>query len=354
MVWCGIEGHDQVVAQFRRSVAQGRLASSFLFIGPPGVGKRLFAVRLAQALMCETRPETALEPCLVCSACQQIHAGGHPDVDIVSRPPGKAVIPVELFIGDREHRSQEGLCHRLALKPSVGRRRVAIIDDADYLNPEGANCLLKTLEEPPPGSVLILIGTSLQRQLPTIRSRCQVVRFQRLSDEFVESYLQQNAIMAEGQPTQHRVELAEGSLEQAAQFAGVEWVGFWDALRGRLRQASVDTQELAKWTLEFVEAAGPTTPVRRDRLRLVVRLFLLFYRQRLFARVGAIPPGSEACCAGSSKDSVEDDARRIDRCSDALVQIDANANLATLIECWIDDLFPLNSPVPAGRAIRNR
>ena len=76
---------------------------------------------------------------------------------------------------------REGLCHDIALKPFRGGRKIAIIDDADYLNQEGANCLLKTLEEPPEKSVIILIGTSQQRQLPTIRSRCQIVRFAPLS-----------------------------------------------------------------------------------------------------------------------------------------------------------------------------
>ena len=65
----------------------------------------------------------------------------------------------------------EGLCHDIALRPFMGGYKVALIDDADYLNAEGANCLLKTLEEPPPRSVLILIGTSPAKQLPTIRSR---------------------------------------------------------------------------------------------------------------------------------------------------------------------------------------
>ncbi len=74
---------------------------------------------------------------------------------------------------------REGLCHDIALKPFMGGRKVAIIDDADDLNEEGANCLLKTLEEPPPHSVLILIGTSAERQLPTIRSRARRFVFSR-------------------------------------------------------------------------------------------------------------------------------------------------------------------------------
>ena len=71
------------------------------------------------------------------------------------------------------------MCHNLARRPMMGTRRVAIIDDADTLDGEAANCLLKLLEEPPPRSVLILIGTSAEMQLPTIRSRCQLVRFSR-------------------------------------------------------------------------------------------------------------------------------------------------------------------------------
>lgn len=136
MTWCGVEGHDAVVAQFRRSLQQQRLASSFLFLGPSGVGKRLFATRLAQGLLCDQRDAVKLDPCLSCPACLQIVANNHPDVDQVSRPAGKSSIPLELFVGDREHRTQEGLCHRLAPKPASGKRRIAIIDDADHLSVE--------------------------------------------------------------------------------------------------------------------------------------------------------------------------------------------------------------------------
>jgi len=100
----------------------------------------------------------------------------HPDFYIVEKPADKSSIPLALFVGDDDHRMREGLCHDIGLKPFMGGRKVAIIDDADHLNEEGANCLLKTLEEPPPCSVLILIGTSADKQLPTIRSRCQTIR----------------------------------------------------------------------------------------------------------------------------------------------------------------------------------
>ena len=166
MTWQGIHGHDDVVEKFRRALARQRLASSFLFAGPAGIGKRTFAIRLAQALLCPERPEAALDPCGTCHSCTMALAGTHPDVDLVGKPADKAFLPVELLLGDREHRGREGLCHRIALRPFLGGRKIAVIDDADALNAEGANCLLKTLEEPPPRSVLILVGTSPAKQFP--------------------------------------------------------------------------------------------------------------------------------------------------------------------------------------------
>src|SRR5207244_12270207 len=127
----------------------------------------------------------------------QVALLNHPDVEVIAKPADKAFIPLELLIGDAEHRMRAGLCYSIALKPYSGRRKVAIIDDADYLNKEGANCLLKTLEEPPQNTVLILIGTSEQRQLPTIRSRCQIVRFQPLAESDVAELLIEMALRSD-------------------------------------------------------------------------------------------------------------------------------------------------------------
>ncbi|MGI9429228.1 MAG: ATP-binding protein, partial [Bythopirellula sp.] len=180
-MWQGILGHDAVVDRFRNSLRQGRLAASYLFLGPAGVGKRTFAVKLAQALFCQQGDSAQLEPCGKCESCLLLLAGNHPDLDLVGLPAGKRWLPVDLFLGDRDHRNQVGLCHNISLRPQMSRRRVAIIDDADYFTTESANCLLKTLEEPPPGAAIILIGTSRGRQLPTILSRTQTVRFSPLS-----------------------------------------------------------------------------------------------------------------------------------------------------------------------------
>src|SRR3954463_5281833 len=188
-MWHGILGHDDVVDRFRRTLASGRLASTYLFVGPPGVGKRRFALELAHSLLCTGNDEASLEPCGQCESCRMFAEGSHPDLELIGLPADKSTLPIELFIGDREHRNQEGLCRRIALRPFFGRRKVAIIDDADHFGIASANCLLKTLEEPPPSALLILIGTSPSRQLPTIRSRSQIVRFQPLDVETVAKIL---------------------------------------------------------------------------------------------------------------------------------------------------------------------
>src|SRR5205823_1972002 len=109
---------------------------------------------------------TQLEPCGECESCRLAASGSHPDSHSISLPRDKSFLPLELFVGRRERRMQEGLIHDLALKPFLGGRKIGIIDDADLLHEEAPNALLKTLEEPPPRSVLILVGTSAARQLP--------------------------------------------------------------------------------------------------------------------------------------------------------------------------------------------
>ena len=242
---------------------RGRLASSFLFAGPAGVGKRSFALKLAQALLCQTRPEEALDPCGTCPSCVQIASLTHPDLELVAKPADKSFIPVELLIGDREHRRREGLCHDIAMKPSLGGRKIAVIDDADYLNAEGANSLLKTLEEPPPRSVLILIGTSPAKQLPTIRSRCQLIRFGPLPVELVAELLVSRALVADPAEARRLAQYSEGSLQQALDMADPDLWSFRNAILERLGESLVPSGELAQTVSAFVDAAGKEAAARR-------------------------------------------------------------------------------------------
>lgn len=348
MTWHDIDGHDRVVDQFRRALERRRLASSFLFVGPAGVGKKTFALKLAQALLCETREEAELDPCGTCGGCQQVAAGSHPDLLQIAKPADKNFIPVELFIGDREHRMREGLCRDIALKPFRGGRRIAIIDDADHLNQEGANCLLKTLEEPPPRSLIFLLSTSEQKQLPTIRSRCQVVRFDPLPENVVAELLVSRGLVEDAHEARRLAALGGGSLTQAMALADEDLGEFRAALLDCLSQSNHLENDFVKTLGSFIDAAGKEAPRRRARMRQVFNFAAEFYRQLMRTLGGAMVEGDEmlkqAVTRAAATWSCDEQAAAecLSRCLEAHLQIDANANQATLLECWLDDLAEIS------------
>jgi DNA polymerase-3 subunit delta' len=337
-----VRGHAAVADRFRRAIARGRLASTFLFVGPAGIGKRTFALWLAQGLLCERVPEERLSPCGECPSCRQVASLNHPDIEIVTKPDDKAFIPLERLIGDAEHRMRAGLCYNIALKPFSGRRKVAIIDDADYLNKEGANCLLKTLEEPPPRSVLILIGTSEQRQLPTIRSRCQIVRFQPLAESDVAELLLAGGNCDSPELARSAAAHAGGSLERARLWCNESILEFRGELLRLFAQSDVDRPAAAKLVNQFVDAAGKESAAKRQRLRLAVSLAEEFYRAVLWAvEAGQTPAERDlAKAVGDTARWLSADAAagKIESCLEAYNHIDANAHQATLVDWWIDEL----------------
>ncbi len=350
-MWHGIHDHDEIVERFRRALGRGRLASTFLFVGPAGVGKRMFALKLAQALLCQTRPESLLDPCERCPGCVQVAAGTHPDLEIIAKPPEKRDIPVAAFIGDKEHRMHEGLCHKIGLKPFMGGRKVAIIDDADYLNIEGANALLKTLEEPPPRSVLILIGTSADKQLPTIRSRSQIVRFRPLGDETVARLLVEQRTVEDQNEAARIASYSGGNMAAAAELADAElWTARSDLL-GALAQWPIDAFHTAQATSGFIDSAGKDAPRRRTRSRLVIGFAIDFFRalvRRLDGHLTAEHPELAALVSQAIRNGWTESAAiaALERSLEALSHVDRNVNQATMVECWFDDLAALG--VTAG------
>ena len=341
-MWQGILGHDDVAERFRTAIRRSRLASTYLFVGPAGIGKRRFARALAKALLCQDAGADPLEPCGRCESCRLFDAGSHPDLDLVGLPKDKSTLPLDLFIGDKEHRNQVGLCHRIALRPFLGGRKVAIIDDADYFSQESANCLLKTLEEPPPRSLMILLGTSPSKQLPTIRSRSQVVRFQPLSPETVAEILLDTGIVADRDQAARLASYSEGSVERAREIADPALWRFRAGLLDDLSSARPNPVRLAKAIQTFVDEAGKEASQRRDRLRTIAAFAEEFYRGLMRAEVQGGANGVELLqisLSNAQQNLVPGRAGdALDACLRAVEHVDRNANLGLVIQRWCEEI----------------
>lgn len=370
MTWQGLRGQDEVVEQFRRTLDRGRLASSYLFVGPPGVGKRTFASRFVQTLLCSRVEPTEMAPCGECDACQQVIAGTHPDLEIVGLPEEKDIIPLELLIGDKKkgRRNKEGFCYNLSRKPLPGGRKIGIINDADALNQEGANCLLKPLEEPPPRSLLILIGTHPQLQLPTIRSRCQTVHFRPLSTADLVDLVVAGGKIENRDRAAILAAQSAGGVHEALLWAEERLWPFRSELFDLLGQLPPDSERLGKLVQDFVKQESTsgvkqesTSRERRKKLRLAVQLVEDFYRALLYKllEIDELSPLGEPALRAAVEQAAKQAAEHtsssgfegskivvdsLDRCLVARKHIDQNANPAALIGCWVDDLVRCTSP----------
>ena len=187
MAFKDLKGQDKAIELFRNSVNRDRLAHAYLFFGPAGVGKGLFAKSLAKLLNCEKplkEKGLVVDCCDECVCCRRIDDFNHPDVHWIRSQAQSKRISIDAI---------RTLQKEISLKAYEGKFKVFIIEEAHEMTAEAANSLLKTLEEPPRGSLLVLTSNNLGRLLPTIISRCQVVKFylleyERLKQILIEDY----------------------------------------------------------------------------------------------------------------------------------------------------------------------
>lgn len=182
MRWESILGHAQIISRLQALVQEGRVPHALLFGGLDGIGKFLTAQILAAALFCEQENK----PCGKCKSCLALLEHRHPDLFII-KPDGQA-IKIE---------QMRRLQSEIALAPYLADKRVVIIDQADKLNVQSANSLLKTLEEPSGDVVFILVASNRQMLLDTILSRCVLVPFQPLNPAILTAALVQKRIISE-------------------------------------------------------------------------------------------------------------------------------------------------------------
>lgn len=234
-----IKGQDRAIRLLNNAISHNRISQSYLFYGPEGVGKFTTALYFGMALNCVAKSEK--RPCGICASCHKFLEFSHPDLIYVFPTPNikttaegelkeKSIAEYNAYIENRKNtpwdkvyftgsteirkESIELIQKRLEFTQREGNYRVCIVEDADEMNSSTANSFLKTLEEPPEQTVLILITTRLQSLLPTIISRCQLVFFKPLSYKIIEEMLISKYLI--DKPTaKANACISNGNLEQA-------------------------------------------------------------------------------------------------------------------------------------------
>ena len=324
---------------FRRAIRRNRMSHSYLFHGPSGIGKRRFARMIAQCLLCGRVPDAELDACGECADCRQMQAGTHPDFMEIGCPDGKSEFPVELIAGDTQHRGRAGLCYDISLRPMSGNRRFAVIDDADRFNLESANALLKTLEEPPPYATLILLSEDPATQLPTIRSRCQSVRFSPLPPDDVADLILQLGWTESADEAQQIAGLCEGSLTTAAQLLIPEFQELRHTIRSALSGPDFDSAAVAKTVTESIAACGDT-PAQRNAAVWAVRFCVGFFAERLRGGLSHEIEGTSSR-QQPSPEQLENLGKLIERSAETTRHIESNLQVALCLHARFDDLSRL-------------
>jgi len=326
----GSLGQDAAVGALRALLCSGRLPHALLFLGAEGTGRLATARELAAVLACtgDAAPDAS---CDQCPGCRLMAQGRHPDYSEVGVAEGRQSVSIETV---RETQ------HLAALKPVMSERRVFVIRDAERLSLDAANCLLKTLEEPPGTSLFILLASSLRDIPPTITSRCRLMRFRNLPLDALQARLE-----AEGRPAEEAHWLALRSWGSPGLARRLQQMDMY-ALHRRLadavaRMSLEDNFDLSDLLNGAATAAGGSATEARQVLQDLLECIAMLYRDlALAAACGGdadpctdeLPPGVREMASGRTPEFF---LAQADLVLEAIERIGSNANR----QITLDNLF---------------
>jgi DNA polymerase III subunit delta' len=332
-----IIGHDSAVDQLARAAYSDRVSHAYLFTGPDGVGRRTLAITFAQALICTSARED--RPCQSCSACRRVREGIFPDVTILNlesqqanerRESKNTVISIETV---RELRSS------VSLRPMESSWRVAILEDVDRLSREAYDALLKTLEEPPPFVVLLLIATEYAALPETIRSRCRHISLEPVPREIVAAELERRGTDVERAKLVAR--LTRGRIGRA-----IDLVGDDEALeerRARIENALEMIRDPLSALAEARRMADLYRRGQRERVQQEIDLLIGLWRDLLLYAAGrhedvANVDVIDQLWSIGSKWELDEIETAVESCYQALhdlsVNVQARLALITMVMQW--------------------
>ncbi len=262
MPFANIVGHERIVGILRRTLEARRVAHAYLFVGPEGCGKRTTALALIEAAFCN-----GIDGCGSCPTCRRVSALQHPDLHLLE--PDGAFIKIDQV---------RQLQRELSLRPYEADFKACIIESADRFHQSAGNALLKTLEEPPGSALMILLTSNPEAVLPTIRSRCQTVNFQHLSEEAIVQLLGGQGT----DPVAARLAacLAGGSPGRAMELCSEE------ALSGRHEIIEL-LFSLSLKDIGTIFNTSERLASEKEGLPEILDLLTTFLRDMLFLRVGS-------------------------------------------------------------------
>jgi DNA polymerase III subunit delta' len=270
-----VVGHARLVGLLSRAVARHTLPPALLMAGPAGIGKRRVASAVAAALNClDPKPgEFETDACGVCASCRRIERGVHPDV-VVVEPGDSGSIKIEPI---------RDVIERAGFKPFEGRRRAVIIDEADALVVPAQNALLKTLEEPPPSSVFMLVSSMPDALLPTVLSRCPRLRFAPLSVAEVATVLTRDHELDQSD-ARAAADAADGSVGGALAAQSTDVVGARQMAARLLAQVARGTDSARRIdAAKILSPAKTVTPaVEREQVTACLRAMASLLRDLSF------------------------------------------------------------------------
>jgi DNA polymerase-3 subunit delta' len=246
-------GHSRPIEQLRRAIQRDKIAHSYLFLGNEGIGKKWVALQFAKALNCLDPEGERGDACDHCPSCKKIDHALHPDVLLIE-PIGQGIKKEQII------EMQRGLAYR----PYEGKRRVCILTAADRMAYDIPNTLLKTLEEPPLHTVIVLLATHSRLILPTILSRCQTIRFNPLPISMVRKWLIEQKGLKEDE-AYLLASLSEGSLGKALEIQEeIRHVPREDLLKDLLGLKTLSMEEMEFWSSSL--------PSEREDLLLILEV----------------------------------------------------------------------------------
>lgn len=307
------KGHGQVRDWLKHVVTSGRASGSYLFVGPDGIGKSGLAREFAATLRCAD-PANAWS-CGHCGECTRIAKGVHPSVRTFAKPEDKSFFPVELV---RDIVDEAGMKR---LEPGT---RTFIVADADRFNESSANAFLKSLEEPARDLIFVLLAENLAQVLPTILSRCQVVRFSPLSDELVAEVARDwQGLPVNPESRDVLICAAQGSPGRLRRIADA---GVLDTVREFLKHVGRDPFHAGESLIGAVQG-GEDNEARRAHLREILAMLSAALRDRMLSSMGCTEVPALTRRVENEAASTDRLAASLQRLDDLRIRLDGNVNL---------------------------